>query len=68
MRLHASIPIVGDMRVRNEFLFLPITRYERNSDGKPINSETRWWEKAKWEERYTFRDGVHQWEVIHFID
>ena len=68
MRLKADIPVLGDQRIRDAFLFLPITLYTRNGDGKPIHSETRWWERAKWEEKYTFRDGIHQWEVLRFFD
>ncbi len=69
MRWKADIPVVGEVRRRDEFLWLPITRYIRTGPkGQPSHSETRWWERAKWEEKYTFRDGIHQWEVVKFFD
>ena len=68
MRWETDISTIGDERVRNTFLWLPITRYKRNEKGQCIGSETRWWERATWLERYTFRDGIHQWEVVKFID
>lgn len=68
MRWQADITRVGDERVRKAFLWLPLTRYDRDEYGELTHSETRWWEDATWLERYTFRDGIHQWEVVQFFN
>ena len=68
MRWQTDIPVVGDIRTREEFLWLPRTRYVRTPKGEIKSSETRWLERTIWEEEYTFRDGIHQWEILRFVD